>query len=55
MTNDETHGYQEAIALRDSTITYLRAQVYELQEENTRLREKASLVDHLQAQLDYEK
>lgn len=53
--DDEIRGYQNAIALRDSTIASLRGQVYKLEKENARLREKASLVDHLQAQLDYEK
>lgn len=53
--DDEIRGYQNAIALRDSTIASLRSQIIKLQEENARLREKEKLVDHLQAQLDYEK
>ena len=52
---NEIRRYQESIASRDSTIASLRARVIELEEENAKLREKASLVDHLQAQLDYEK
>lgn len=53
--DDEIRGYQNAIALRDSTIASLKGQVHKLQKENARLREIAGLVDHLQAQLDYEK
>lgn len=55
MNNDEIYRYQESISLRDSTIASLRSQIRKLQEENERLREKEKLIDHLQAQLDYEK
>lgn len=53
--DNEILSYQKAIALRDSTIASLRSKINKLEKENASLRVKASLVDHLQAQLDYEK